>query len=173
MWQGRVASTSATKVAERTYAVVGSWRSKPTGSSSVVSRTDGQGLLYRVTGPKGERVSVDEFLPFRYTPTRFGGHPSLPTIVRPPLFSMSAMPWADRRLRERDPRRNALCIVPRGSRAGCATCGRAPPKASWRLRRQYHELRGRWLAGVMGRFGIKDDPSGGTLQGLPRERNLN
>jgi hypothetical protein len=31
-------------------------------------------LLYWVTGPKGERVSIDEFVPFRYTPTRFGGH---------------------------------------------------------------------------------------------------
>jgi len=36
-----------------------------------------------------------------------------------------------------------------------------PPKPSWmrwktylRLRRQYDELRGRWVAGVMARFGI-------------------
>jgi len=25
-------------------------------------------------GSKGERVSIDEFVPFRCTPTRFGGH---------------------------------------------------------------------------------------------------
>jgi putative tryptophan/tyrosine transport system substrate-binding protein len=27
----------------------------------------------RTAGPKGERISIDEFVPFRYTPTRFGG----------------------------------------------------------------------------------------------------
>ena len=28
-------------------------------------------------------------------------------------------------------------------------------KTYWRLKRQYDELRGRWMAGVLGRFGIK------------------
>jgi hypothetical protein len=48
-------------------------RGEPAGSISIIAQADGVRLLYRVTGPKGERISVNEFVPFRYTPTRFGG----------------------------------------------------------------------------------------------------
>jgi hypothetical protein len=68
-------------------------------------------LLYWVTGQKGDRIRIDEFVPFRYTPTRFGGHQhvpearaSLPTVVWRPIFPMSAMPWLGIRLSEYEPR---------------------------------------------------------------------
>ena len=34
---------------------------------------NGLRLLYWVRGPNGERISVNEFVPFAYTQTRFGG----------------------------------------------------------------------------------------------------
>jgi hypothetical protein len=56
------------------YSLAWSCRGEPAGSISIIAQADGVRLLYRVTGPKGERISVNEFVPFRYTPTRFGGH---------------------------------------------------------------------------------------------------
>jgi len=39
-------------------------------------------LLYWLKDSKGERISVDEFVPFRYTPTRFGGNRQWLTCLR-------------------------------------------------------------------------------------------
>jgi hypothetical protein len=33
----------------------------------------GARLRYRVTDSMGERIKIGEFVPFRYSPTRFGG----------------------------------------------------------------------------------------------------
>jgi hypothetical protein len=49
------------------YSLVWSCRGEPAGSISIVTQADGVRLLYWVTGPKGERMSVDDFVPFRYT----------------------------------------------------------------------------------------------------------
>jgi len=57
-------------------------RGEPAGSISIVVRANGVRLLYWITGPNGERISVDEFVPFRHTPTRFGGHRQWLTCLR-------------------------------------------------------------------------------------------
>src|SRR5262249_4773036 len=51
----------------------GHFGGSPLGSISIVTQAHGVRLLYWVTGPKGERSSVNEFVPFAYTPTRFSG----------------------------------------------------------------------------------------------------
>jgi hypothetical protein len=64
------------------HSLVWSWRGNPTGSISIVAQADGVRFLYWVTGPKGERMRIDEFVPFRYTPTRFGGQRQWFTCLR-------------------------------------------------------------------------------------------
>jgi len=56
------------------YSLAWSCRGESAGSISIVARANGVRLLYWITDPKGERISVDEFVPFRYTPTKFGGN---------------------------------------------------------------------------------------------------
>jgi hypothetical protein len=55
------------------HSLVWSWQGKRTGSISIVAQRNGLHLLYWVTGSNGERSSINEFVPFAYTPTRFGG----------------------------------------------------------------------------------------------------
>jgi hypothetical protein len=64
------------------YSLAWSCRGEPAGSISIVAQTDGVRLLYRVTGPKGERISANEFVPFGYTHTRFGGRRQWLTCLR-------------------------------------------------------------------------------------------
>jgi len=94
---------------------------------------------------------------------------SLPSDIWRPLFPMSAMPWvaiclaeqehgATRHASRRQDREPAARLVEGYHHAKWEF----PPKPSrmrWRtyrrLKQQYEELRGRWMAGVMGRFGVK------------------
>jgi len=55
------------------YSLTWSSRGEPAGSISMIAQAGGLHLLYWVTGSNGERSSVNEFVPFAYTPTRFGG----------------------------------------------------------------------------------------------------
>src|SRR5262245_41200841 len=43
-----------------------------TGSISLIAQVDGIRLLYRMTRD-GESLTVDDLVPFAYTPTKFGG----------------------------------------------------------------------------------------------------
>jgi hypothetical protein len=43
------------------------------GSIRLFAQADGLRLTYTVTGHDGTKISVDELVPFAYTPTRFGG----------------------------------------------------------------------------------------------------
>src|SRR5262245_4006632 len=55
------------------HSLVWSWRGKPTDSISIAAQQNGLRLLYWVTDSNGERSNINEFVPFAYTPTRFGG----------------------------------------------------------------------------------------------------
>jgi len=55
------------------YSLTWSSRGEPSGSISIVTQAEGVRLLYWFTGSNGERSSVNEFVPFAHTPTRFGG----------------------------------------------------------------------------------------------------
>jgi hypothetical protein len=64
-------------------------------------------LLNRVTGPKGERISVNEFVRFGYTEPGSAAMAHVPQVWAPlsqniwrSSLPMSAMPWADIRLAE-------------------------------------------------------------------------
>ena len=45
-----------------------------TGSITLAAQSDGVRLIYRAKDRDGAPVDVDEFVPFAYTPTMFGGH---------------------------------------------------------------------------------------------------
>jgi hypothetical protein len=46
---------------------------RQTGSIWIVAQGDGVRLVYGAKGPDGEPIDVNEFVPFTYTATRFGG----------------------------------------------------------------------------------------------------
>jgi hypothetical protein len=160
------------------HSLVWSWRGKPTGSINIVAQVDGVRLLYWVIGPKGERMRIDEFVPFRYTPTRFGGHRQWLMCRRCGrhcrlLFggryfrcrqchgltyaSRNETP-AQRAMHRADRIANRLHDMWKGTTKGKWEFPPKPPRMRWstyrRLKEQYDELRRRWMVGVMGRFGI-------------------
>jgi len=161
------------------YSLAWSFRGKQAGSISIVAQADGVRLLFWATGPTGERTRVDEFVPFSYTPTRFGGRRQWLTCLK-----------CGRRCRRLFGGRNFRCRqchgLTYGSRnetAAQRAMNRAdgiasrlhdmskgitkakwefPPKPSrmrwktyWRLKHQYEVLRDRWMSAVMGGIGIK------------------
>jgi hypothetical protein len=135
-------------------------------------------LLYRVTGPKGERISVNEVVPFRYTPTRFGGRRQWLMCRRCGRhcrllfggryfrcrqchgleYASRNMSPAQRAMQRADRIANRLHDMWKGT---TKAKWEFPPKPSrmrwktyWRLKHQYGKLRSRWIAGAMGRFGF-------------------
>jgi DNA-directed RNA polymerase subunit RPC12/RpoP len=149
-----------------------------TGSITIIiAQPDGVRLMYQVTDRDGARVSVDELVPFTYTPARFGGrrqwlrclkcgrgcrkifgglyfrcrhcHGLVYASTREPPYQR-AIDRADR-LRKRV-----------GGDRGAFDGEDFPPKPKrmrWatyrRLEERYEDLQARWIVGVMGRFGIK------------------
>ena len=151
---------------------------EPAGSISIVAQADGVRLLYWLTGPNGGRISVNELVPFRYTETRFGGRRQWLACLRcgrrcRRIFggrhfrcrqchglkygSRNESP-AQRAMHRADRIANRLHDMWKGT---TKAKWEFPPKPSrmrwktyWRLKWQHDELRGRWMAGVMRRFGI-------------------
>lgn len=127
---------------------------------------------------KGDRTRADDFVPFSYTPTRFGGRRQWLTCVKCGRHCRRIFGGRYFRCRqyhgltyasqnETVAQRATDCAdkIPNRLHDMCKSTNRArwelPPKPSrmrWRaymrLRRQYDELRGRWVAGVMGRSGF-------------------
>ena len=148
-----------------------------TGSISIVTQGNGVRLLYWITGSNGGRIRVDELVPFCYTATRFGGHRQWLMCLKcgrryRRIFSgcryfrcrlCYGLKYASRngssaqRTLHRAVRiANRLHDMWRGTTKGKWEFPPKPSRMRWRtylrLRRQYEELRGRWVAGVMGRF---------------------
>ena len=161
------------------YSLTWSIRGEPAGSISMIAQAGGVHLLYWVTGSNGERSSVNEFVPFAYTPTRFGGRRQW--LMCPKCGRRCRRIFGGRHFRCRQC--DGLVYAPRNETSAQRAMHRAdsianrlhdmwkgtmkanwefPPKPSrmrwktyWRLKRQFDELQGRWMAGVMGRFGVK------------------
>jgi hypothetical protein len=55
------------------YSLEWSSVSESAGSISIVAQANGLRLLYRITGQDGAKTLMDEFMPFAYTATMFGG----------------------------------------------------------------------------------------------------
>src|SRR5215813_1305979 len=132
-------------------------------------------LLYWVTASNGERSSVNEFVPFAYTPTRFGGRRQWfmclkcgrrcrtifggrhfrcrqchgLTYMSPNETSVQRAVHRAGRIANRlhDMWKGTTTDVPRRSIPDAG-------KTYWWLQRQYDELRGRSMSGVRARFGI-------------------
>jgi hypothetical protein len=160
------------------YSLTWSSRGEPACSISIVAQAEGMRLLYWVRGSNGEQSSVNEFVPFAYTPTRFGGRRQwfmclkcgrrcrrifggrhfrcrqchgLTYASRNETSAQRAMHRADRIA-------NRLHDITKGT---TKSKSEFPPKPSrmrwktyWRLKRQYDELQRRWMSGAMARFGI-------------------
>jgi hypothetical protein len=58
----------------RSSALTWSWAGEQTGSITLVAQHDGVRLIYRTKDRDGAPIDIDEFIPFTYTPTMFGGH---------------------------------------------------------------------------------------------------
>jgi hypothetical protein len=50
-----------------------SWGGEKTGSINILVQPDGLRLRYSVTADSGEKVGVNELVPFVHTATEFGG----------------------------------------------------------------------------------------------------
>ena len=156
-----------------------SCRGEPAGSISIIAQPNGVRLLYWVTSSKGGRVIVDELVPFCYTETRFGGRRQWLMCLRCSrrcrlIFSggryfrcrqCHGLKYASRNecqaqraMHRADRIANRLHDLWKGTAKGRWEFPPKPTRMRWRtylrLRRQYDELRGRWVAGVMGRFGF-------------------
>jgi hypothetical protein len=149
-----------------------------TGSINVLAETNSIRLVYRVTDRHGERIEVNELVPFAYTATRFGGWRQWLTCLK-----------CDRRCRKIYGGRYFRCQQCHGlvhtstrestyqtaidraeklrKRLDRADPGSAfegdplppkPPRMRWatyrRLEAQYEQLQSRWIGGALGRFGI-------------------
>jgi hypothetical protein len=132
-----------------------------TGSIDIIAKHDGIRLGYGVTDRHGERITVDEFVPFAYTATCFGGrrggryfrcrqcHGLVHASTREPAYQ--------RALDRAEGMRKRL-----GAEWGSAFEGAPlppkPPRMRWvtyrRLEAQYEEQQNRWAVGVKRRFGI-------------------
>src|SRR5215467_9559082 len=153
-------------------------RGEPAGSISVIAQVEGVRLLYWVTGSNGERSSVNEFVPFAYSQTRFGGRRQWLMCLKCGrrcrrifggrhfrcrqchglVYASRNESPAQRAMHRADRIANRLHDMWKGTTKGKWEFPPKPPrmrwKTYWRLAREYDELRRRWMAGVMGRFGI-------------------
>jgi hypothetical protein len=160
------------------HSLVWSWRGKRTGAISIVAQQNGLRLLYWVGNPNGERISVNEFMPFAYTQTRFGGRRQWLMCLNCGRrcrrifggrhfrcrqchgleYASRNMSRAQRAMHRADRIANRLHDMWKGATKGKWEFPPKPSRMHWktyrRLKHQYDELQRRWIVGVMGRFGI-------------------
>jgi hypothetical protein len=147
-----------------------------TGSISLVAQQDGVRLVYSARGRDGGAVAVNEFVPFVYTPTRFGGRRQWLQCLKCGrgcrkvfggryfrcrqchrlVYASTREPAYQRAIDRADKLRKRL-----GDRWGSAfdqdEFPPKPPRMRWatyqRLEAGYDDLQHRWVAGAMARFG--------------------
>jgi hypothetical protein len=153
-------------------------RGQRTGAIDIITKHDGIRLGYHVTDRHGERIAVNELVPFAYTATRFGGRRKWLTCLkcgRPcrkiyggryfrcrqchGLVHASTREPAYQRAIDRAERlRKRLGAADWSCAFDGAPLPPKPPRMRWltyrRLEALYEELQNRCAAGVMSRFGI-------------------
>jgi hypothetical protein len=161
------------------YSLEWSRRGEPSGSISIVTQGNGVRLLYWITGSNGGRISVDELMPYCYTETRFGGRRQWLMCLKCGRrcrrifggryfrcrqcyglkYASRNESSAQRAMHRADRIGNRLHDMWKGTMKAKWEFPPKPSRMRWRtymgLKRQYDELRGRWMAGVMGRFGAR------------------
>jgi hypothetical protein len=161
------------------YSVAWSHGGDPSGSISLVAQADGVRLLYWATGSNGQRTSVNELVPFRYTATRFGGRRQWLTCLRCGrrccrLFGgryfrcrqCHGLKYASRNenpvqraMNRADRIANRLHDMWKGATKAKWEFPPKPSRMRWktyrRLKARYERLQGQWTLGIMSRFGIK------------------
>jgi DNA-directed RNA polymerase subunit RPC12/RpoP len=152
-------------------------RGQRTGSIDIITRHDGIRLGYHVTDRHGERITVDEFVPFAYTATCFGGRRQWLTCLKcgrrcrkiyggryfrcrqcHGLVHASTREPAYQRALDRAEGMRKRLGAEWGSAFEGAPLPPKPPRMRWvtyrRLEAQYEEQQNRWAVGVKRRFGI-------------------
>jgi hypothetical protein len=163
----------------RISTVTWSVRGERMGEISLIAQENGVRLLYHITGRDGAKTSIDEIVSFAYTATMFDGRRQwllcrkcgrrCRVIYGGRYFrcrqchgltyaSRNESP-AQRAMHRADRIANRLHDMWKGTMKAKVEFPPKPSRMRWRtymrLKLQYDELRGRWLAGVMGRFGTR------------------
>ena len=150
-----------------------SWGGEKTGSINILVHPDGLRLRYSFTADNGEKVGVNELVPFMYTPTQFGGRRHWLKCIKcgrgcRKLYggrhfrcrqchglkyaSQSEDP-AQRAMHRADRIANRLHDMWKGTTRADWEFPPKPPRMRWstyqRLLDQYDELQDRWAIGMM------------------------